>query len=274
MQDMLRNNTFFITVLLLILFFFMARYSIFFSALGMSELSSYCLYPFLKIQYLCMNYVQQWSEKQKHYHELFHAHTQLQKKYDSLLEEAIALRASQRYAEETKDLRAFRKRYTYEHQKVQVLARHFSSQHQFFLVNAGINQGIKKDMVALYGNCLIGKITDVYPWYSKVSLITDAECKVAVLCTQTGSSGIHEGINNEHNTVVHYVSHLETIVEGDTIISSGEGLVFPYGFGLGTIETAIRGDLFYTIDVTPFLDFHTIGYCILASKDAIEHGES
>jgi len=58
---------------------------------------------------------------------------------------------------------------------------------QFILVDGGSRQGVKKDMVALHNNCLIGRVDDVYPWYCKICLITDPACKVAAYCAKTGA---------------------------------------------------------------------------------------
>ena len=91
-----------------------------------------------------------------------------------------------------------------------------------------------------------------------------------MLCSKTGATGILEGINNINSMVLNYINHLTTIEENDMIISSGDGLIFPHGFGLGKILHAKKGDLFYEIIVTPLLDFSSLHYCILIAKDEIE----
>ena len=35
-------------------------------------------------------------------------------------------------------------------------------------------------MIAVFKDCFLGRVVEVYPWYSKVLLITDPGCKVAV----------------------------------------------------------------------------------------------
>jgi rod shape-determining protein MreC len=151
----------------------------------------------------------------------------------------------------------------------QVLARHFSSSNQFFLVDAGSSHGIKKDMVALYCNAIVGRVAEVYPWYCKVCLITDVDCKVAAVCLKKKASGIHEGINDESQSIMRYVSHLELVTIGDDVFSSGEGLVFPKGFALGKVVFADKGELFYAITIRPSLDFQTLRYCTLVAKEDI-----
>lgn len=242
--------------------------------------SSCCLYPLLRIQHMIVDPIAHWFSRSASTRELEKTIEDLQSSCDALCAENVALKAVCSYADETGDLRNFSKRYLLGNGQIgQVLARHFSSSSQFFLVDAGSSQGIKKDMVALYRNAIVGRVAEVYPWYCKVCLITDSDCKVASFCSpatisakknaKKGVSGIHEGINNVSHTILRYVSHLESIKVGDELFSSGEGLVFPKGFALGKVICADKGDLFYDIKVQPSLDFQTLRYCALIAKENI-----
>lgn len=236
-----------------------------------AELISSCLlYPVLRAQHFFIEPVREWWHDRVSLDELQCQYIVLQNRVDALLKENIALRGGNRYNEDIKELVKFKRRYAEREHLVQVLARHLSDQHQFFLVNAGSRQGIEKDMVALYGNFLIGRVEQVYPWYCKVYLITDAECKVASVCSTTGASGINQGMNKRNCMSLRYVSHLDSVTNGDYVLSSGEGLVFPQGFALGTIVNIERGDLFYTIDVEPLINFESLRYCALAAKSDID----
>jgi len=260
-----------IIVLCIIIIFFMSRHCAFLSSSTVGTISSCMIYPVLRIQQFVIEPLQLWLQKRVSFKDLQQFYNVLQKEYTELLAENIALKSMKYYVQETQELLNFKKRYSSKNGCLaQILARHLSMQHQFFLVNAGSSHGIKKDMVALYKNCLIGKVIEVYPWYCKVCLITDFECKVAALCSKTGATGILEGSNNTNSMILNYVNHLATVEEHDMMISSGDGLIFPYGFGLGTITYAKKGDLFYEITVTPLLDFSSLCYCILIAKDEIE----
>jgi rod shape-determining protein MreC len=275
------------TVFIIITFFVMRHFIVLRS---LETVSSCCLYPLLRAQQLIIEPISRWMNHSRSIAQLDRTVDDLQKKYDDIFAENIALKAACQYADETDELRTFNQQYVLQKGCVaQVLARHFSAQNQFFLVNAGSSHGIKKDMVALHCNALVGKVTEVYPWYCKVCLVTDVDCKVAALCVPystklqniqrgvpsrkvqkgvlKGASGIHEGINETMRTAVRYVSHLESVHEGDDVLSSGEGLVFPKGFSLGKVIAADKGDLFYTIIVQPPLDFQTLRYCTLIAKE-------
>lgn len=232
--------------------------------------SSTVLYPLLRVQQVAIEPIAHWIGRSVTIRELEKTVEMLQKKHDEIFAENIALKAMHCYAEETSELRDFKKRYMLNKgHTAQVLARHFSENSHFFLVDAGASHGIKKDMVAIYCNAIVGRVTQVYPWYSKVCLITDVDCKVASVCSKKGATGIHEGINDIRYTVIRYMSHLEAVDINDVVFSSGDGLVFPKGFALGNIVSADKGDLFYTIVVRPIVDFQTLHYCMLIAKENI-----
>lgn len=276
----MHKNRVVVVAVFAIISFFIFRHCTVVGPSVVETVSSCCLYPLLRIQQVVVGPVVNWFERSVTMNALKESIQKLQKEYDVVHAENIALKAMRFYADETSELRDFNKRYLLSHGQVaQVLARHLSSSNQFFLVDAGSSQNIKKDMVALYRNAIVGRVSEVYPWYCKVCLITDSDCKVASFCSpvnipakkgpKKNISGIHEGINDASHTVMRYVSHLEPVKVGDDLLSSGEGLVFPKGFALGKIISADKGDLFYAITVQPSLDFNTLRYCTLISKENI-----
>ena len=66
-------------------------------------------------------------------------------------------------------------------------------------------------MIAVFKDCLVGRVVEVYPYYSKVILITDPTCKVAAICTSTNVKGIHEGMLSLTTTKLSFVNHLEEV---------------------------------------------------------------
>jgi len=147
-----------------------------------------------------------------------------------------------------------------------IIFKHISEQAHYVLVNQGAAHGIETGMVAVYNNCLVGKVEEVYPWYCKVVAITDRSCKVAGYCESTKSAGIHVGSNQLSLTSLERVSHLEKVNDGDLILSSGEGLVFPQGFALGRIKEQKKEGLWYQIGVEPLIDLSKLSYCMFISK--------
>lgn len=267
----MHKNRIIIAIVLTIISFFIFWHCLLAIA-AIETFSSCMLYPLLRIQQIVIEPIRIWIGRSRTIGELEQALQEIQKKHDELFAENVVLKATHHYAYETNELRNFNKKYLLGNGKLaQVLARHFSPKSQFFFVDAGAQQGIKKDMVALYNNIIVGRVAEVYPWYCKVCLITDLDCKVAAICLSSakGACGIHEGTNDVMHTIMRYVSHLDVVNVGDDLFSSGEGLVFPKGFALGKVISAEKGELFYTILVKPALDLQTLRYCTLIAKEDI-----
>ncbi len=247
--------------------FFVGHRFIFLFPRIMEHLSSYIAYPALVVYRHAIDPVKIWFFQRKTMQKLTREFEKVCEERDTLLAENITLRASSGYAQDTAELITFKKQYEVSYAQVaQILVRHLSDQAHFFLIDAGATHGIQVDMVAIYKNCLVGKIIEVYPWYSKVQLITDARCKIAGYCADTNVKGIYEGINNEYKTMLQYVSHLNHVKQGDMIMSSGEGLIFPRGFALGEVTDISTDGLYHTIMAKLLIDLRSIKYCLVMAK--------
>ncbi len=190
----------------------------------------------------------------------------LQRENQLLHLQNIRLRGALAYADNIKELHAFNERYKQQGSIAQIVARYISAESHYFLVDAGSQKGIAKDMVVLYENNLIGKVTEVYPTWSKVCLVTDRNCKVAAYCAQTKAQGIYEGCNDQASAALSFVNHLSQIETGDLVLSSGEGLVFPEGFALGKVASYENDGLYKQVKIEPLCDIREIDYCLIMAK--------
>lgn len=189
---------------------------------------------------------------------------------DALLKELISLKALERTVADTADLRNFMKRYHTDFLAiVPILLRNFVGEN-FFLVDAGENYGIERDMIALYENAIVGKVTQVYPHYSKILLITDPQCYVAAFCASNNVKGMYHGLKKGFTTLS-YVDDREEVLVGDTVLSSGEGGLFPRGFGLGTITNVDQSGYGRSIEIEPLVDLKKIPYCSIVSHTIMLH---
>ncbi len=232
--------------------------------------ASYFIYPVLKIQNNIVTSIKALFRRRRTIADLTDELEKLRKSNDALQEEIISLKGQIAYFGDIKELTEFKRRYDRGIACVgQILFSQFSSEGHYLLVDKGSSTGIKTDMIALYNNCLIGRVSEVYPWYCKVITITDAGCKIAAYCDRSHSYGIHEGCNALDITLIKRISHLSNIQERELILSSGEGLVFPRGFGLGRIKTFAKRGLWYEVSVEPLIDIKKLSYCILLHKEAV-----
>lgn len=239
----------------------------FFSGGIVEHLLSYGAYPILILHNRVIHPLTTWIQKKQSFKLLEAQLENKHKEYDDLLAEVIELRAQLSYMQDIKELSEFKQRYHLEQAHIaQVLVHQLSEREHSLSINIGSQRGIEPGMAVVHNNCLIGKVCQVYPWYSKVVLITDRTCKVAALCAKTKAQGITAGKNSENNLNLKYVSHLAQIEQNDLVLSSGEGMVFPQGFALGKVSDIQQDGLYQRVAVAPICDVREIRYCMVLPK--------
>ena len=103
-------------------------------------------------------------------------------------------------------------------------------------IDLGKKDGIKVDMIAVYGDYLAGKIIDVHSNYSEVELITNPNSIISAK-TMGDVLGIARGSDEEDGLLYFQPSIVEdNLKEEDEIITSGISDIYPEGIKLGKIE--------------------------------------
>lgn len=238
-------------------------------------LGCWLTYPLILIQNRIVEPWRSWQLRRKSVDELSAALKEHQERAELLLAENIALSGKLLHSEQIAELVSFGERYKTEQAVIgQVILKHVGNAGHFFLVDAGAKRGISVDMIAVYNNCLLGRVSEVHPTYCKVTLITDTLSKVPVICVATQVQGIHEGINSLTESRLEFVSHLQELKTGDLILSSGDGLIYPKGFAVGIVRDFKLDSLGlnYIVSVTPLIDFMAIHHCSLVQKGAEYQG--
>lgn len=235
--------------------------------IGLSEgrleyATSIVLYPFLRFQQAIVHPIKKWRYRRRVKRDLLTAYEQVVRERNELQKELIILKGQRYHEAVTDDLRAYGKRFSDNPIVAPVLLKSVGTYRQFLLVDAGSQAGVKVDMIASSNNCLVGKVTEVYPYYSKILVITDTESKVAAFCVDTGTQGILSGQRNGLITL-EYVDHRDIITEGDTVLSSGLGGLFPRGFSLGTVTEVHTTQYGRSIVVAPCCSVEELDYVTL-----------
>ncbi len=235
------------------------------------NLAARCAYPFYATTGSISNSIANWQQSRTSYNDIKKAHTTLEADYARAVDELIALRAERHLYEGTKELATFMERYNIDGLRAHIMTKNIDENSHYYLVNAGSNAGIKKDMVAVYQHHLVGRVVDVYAWYSKVLLITDEKSKIAAYTGKTHAPGIAQGYNQPTRCNFAYVSHLFQVLNHDLVISSGQGEVYPQGFCLGKIvlHNIKEKELYHHIDVQPMINLRSLSYVLLIDPKTI-----
>lgn len=225
-----------------------------------SRMASVICYPFIVAQsYLIDPIKRNVTGGRTPYHEL-------QNSYDDLMQQYLHLQASADFMRDAHDVIAFQERYDVSNYCVaQVLERHIGDDAHYFLLDKGSRDGILLDAVVVCKDVLVGKIVDVYPFYSRCMLVTDEQSKVGGYVADSDIAGIVQGANGGMLQLLH-VSHLLNVSTGAFVISSGYGLIFPRGYGIGKIVAVEPDGLMLHIRCTPLIDFEQITHCAILMR--------
>ena len=105
------------------------------------------------------------------------------------------------------------------------------------LANAGVEKGVKPGSPVMSENGLVGRIVGVAQGVSRVLLLTDVAARTPVMIDRTNARAILTG-DGGPNPRLEYLRGQDPVREGDRVLTSGDGGVFPRGLPVGT---AVRG---------------------------------
>jgi rod shape-determining protein MreC len=108
------------------------------------------------------------------------------------------------------------------------------------LIDRGADQGIKVGNPVINEHGLIGRVLGTTGGVSRVLLLTDVASKTPVLVDRTDARAILTGDGSD-NPKLEYLRGKDTIREGDRILTSGDGGVFPRGLPVGVAAKGLDG---------------------------------
>ncbi len=136
-----------------------------------------------------------------------------------------------------------------------VIARDPSGLRDAIIIDKGSDHGIKKDMVVISGNGLVGRVREVGRTICRILLITDTDSVVSGIVARTRDEGAVEG-NMRLGLNMKYLERDSGVKEGDEVITSGFSGVFEKGILIGEV-TFIKRDpsgLYLNANIKPSVD--------------------
>lgn len=118
-------------------------------------------------------------------------------------------------------------------------------------IDKGSLDGISVNMPVTNSTGVIGQVIEVAPNASTVRLLTDEGSGVSAMIQDTRAQGMVQG-QPDGTLCMDYVSVDADVKEGDIIITSGIGGVYPKGLPIGTVASVTKNsnDVYYTIIVS------------------------
>ncbi len=147
--------------------------------------------------------------------------------------------------------------------------------YEVFLIDKGTSDGIEVNMVVMAGDGLVGRIIEVGPNYAKVKSIIDDAASVSAkilrtkdLCTVSGD----KKLGDDGLCLIEYIEADVNVIEGDEIITSHLGDIYPPGILIGTVKS-IETDsnkLTKSAVLEPVVDFKHLEEVLVINLDAAE----
>lgn len=122
-------------------------------------------------------------------------------------------------------------------------------------INKGAADGVATNLAVISVDGLIGRTISVSPHTADVLLLSDPTCQVSARIARTGAFGVLTGRGpNWQGQVVSrldYINKNVEIVEGDEVVTSGLGGVFPGGLLVGQVDRVYtdRSGLYQYADI-------------------------
>ena len=153
-----------------------------------------------------------------------------------------------------------------------VIARNPDQWDQVIFINKGKMHGIEQDMAVITPEGLIGKISQVAEYTSKVQLLTSGDRTnriSALIQSEKLLYGVLEGdITQEGYLLLKHIPIDGKVQEGMNVSTSGLGGVFPKGLYIGTVVDAYTDEhgLTQTVTIKPAADFYRVQELIVVKR--------
>jgi rod shape-determining protein MreC len=108
------------------------------------------------------------------------------------------------------------------------------------LVRRGATDGVYVGQPVIDSYGIVGQVTKVGPYTSTVTLITDPSHAIPVINNRSGLRAMVFGSGDQDSLALPYLSSVADIKEGDLLVSSGMGGVFPAGYPVAEVTGVVN----------------------------------
>lgn len=171
---------------------------------------------------------------------------------EELTAQVAELSEAQETASRLESLLGLQSTYNLESTAARIIGESSDAWSRTVTIDKGSSDGFAINMPVCNSAGVIGQIIEVSANTSTVRLITDENSGVSAMVQSTRAQGILQG-QPDGTLRLEYVTTDADVREGDIIVTSGIGGVYPKGLPLGTVSTVVREEnaTYYTITVTP-----------------------
>lgn len=122
-----------------------------------------------------------------------------------------------------------------------VVERTYSNYDKIVIINVGSKDGIDVNMPVISESGLVGHVISVTDNSAKVQTIVDTGSTVSATISTAEESILVKGtINNNQQLKASSIPANATVLQGDTVVTSGLGGIYPKGILIGTIKEIVN----------------------------------
>ncbi|BCS81244.1 rod shape-determining protein MreC [Anaerocellum diazotrophicum] len=141
----------------------------------------------------------------------------------------------------------------------------------FFIIDKGEKDGVKKNMVVINNQGLIGYVADAGSNWARVITVLDPDFSASAMVVRTREIGVVRGSVNllsKRLCELRYISKDSKIKVNDIVMTSGMGEIFPKGIAIGRV-VQIKNDRFEltkNILIEPLADIENVEYVMVIKQ--------
>ena len=150
-----------------------------------------------------------------------------------------------------------------------VIQKDFSNYSKIIVINVGESDGIKTGMTVVAEGGLVGYVVSVEDKSAKVQTIVDTASAVSAVFDNTEKSLVTRGVLDSSDKIKgNYIDNDVVINEGDKIVTSGIGGIYPKNINIGKIKEIVntQNKTNRYVYIEPLVDFNNLSDATDANK--------
>lgn len=150
-----------------------------------------------------------------------------------------------------------------------VLKNSVNKQKNYLLIDKGTNHGIERDMGVITPAGVVGTVVEVSENYARVMSVLHIQNKINARIKKNQHLGNMEwnGRDYRRGILTDIPSHVR-LVANDTIITSGNSMIFPEGLFIGTVAEFehLSSEKFNTAEVEYSIDYNSLRHVFIITN--------
>jgi rod shape-determining protein MreC len=151
-----------------------------------------------------------------------------------------------------------RERVNLETTAAEVIAAGATPDFRTLTIDKGAGDGVRTDMAVIAPAGVVGRIVVPSRRAAKVQLLIDRNAAAGALIERSRAQGVAVGAGDGWLRIA-YVTEIDDVVVGDTVVTSGIDGIYPKGLIIGTVDQVTKnGPAYKEIRVRPAVEFSSI----------------